>query len=393
MGKITLGYAELASLSVRQEFYANKLCRKYHAVPVLDFTLVPTDECRSVMRKLDVVFRSADSRAGFILMARVHGKNAGGNDLLRFPPGRGEKLSFWMMLRNPDVMNFDDLPTVKEADKIYHFTNQQSDELAPRGDLHLSTAAAGVGGASDRIKKATANYRFHNRTAVAAGTAMVKHILTEREVTPHSLINQSGQCDLMFNLASLPIGKCRLLIDGHTKEEFFYVGAADPGAFGVVELAFSKTHAANYRLVESDRALAKPHPGYTILFPNRKTRWRYTIHLQPNSSLSLEMARLTPAEQAEFFNRLNIVTNDTAITFACASASATDIVFISNTALALQEKYISSSTRDPLSLTLQKCIGVVAKEAVVRSDLSYPATALIDATDSPSVYSDVLLTL
>ncbi len=395
MSNDSFTYVELASVSVKQPFYANKLCKKYLIEPELDFEFLPTDECLSIMRRLNLVFRTFGPIAGFIILARVLGKNGGGDDLLRFPPRQDDKLSFWMKLRNPEVLNFDDLPTGSAPGDIYYFTNRQTDGLAPRNNLHLTAASVGFSGSNDRIKKASANYRYHHLGPAAADSAWVEHVLSGIKVAPDSIINEAGQCDLSFNLASLPLGKCRLIIDGSVEEEFFCVGNAEPGLFGVIELALANTLMSNYRIVEPDRSLARIRPGYSILFPNRKTHWRYTVHLQPNSPLALEMAALSAADKTDFLNRLNVVTNDTTLTFTRAPTSDTDIVFVSDTDLALQEKYISSTstTHDSLSLTLKKYIGVAAKEAEVRSDLSYPTTALIDATALSLIYSDVFITL
>ena len=139
----------------------------------------------------------------------------------------------------------------------------------------------------------------------------------------------------------------------------------------MIELLLANTLDANYRAVEVDRSLVSDRPLYTIPFINRATRWRYTVALKTNSPLFIEMDALTPANKTDFINRLNIVSNDTAINFTQTSASpdGTSFQFVSNTAVALQEKYLSSSsiTKDTLSLTLKKNIGIPA-EAAVRTD-------------------------
>jgi hypothetical protein len=261
--------------------------------------------------------------------------------------------------------------------------------------LPLTHASSGVSGTDDQITKSTANYRFHHTAEVVAGTAVVKHLLSGITVLPDSITNQPGQSDLVFNLYALPIGKCQLIVAGIMKEEFYYVGSLAFQAFGVVELLLSDTLESNYRIIETDRSLTKIRPAYSILLQNRKTLWRYTVHLQPSSPLFLEMKALSTSDKANFLNRLNIVTNDAAITFTRTLASDTDIVFVSDSHLTLQEKYFSSTSvsHDPLNLTLKKYIGVMGKETVVRSDLSYPQTTQIDATTLPSIYSDIFLTL
>ena len=153
--------------------------------------------------------------------------------------------------------------------------------------------------------------------------------------------------------------------------------------------------AANYRVIEADNSLIAARPFYTIEFINRQTFWRYSIHLQNNSPLFLEMAALSAADKAIFLNELNIVTNDTGITFTKTSSTDTAFEFVSDNAVALHEKYNSAS--DPshaiLGLSLKKYIGNAAKEAVVKINLPYPAPGNLNASVLPKIYSDIFLTI
>ena len=98
----------------------------------------------------------------------------------------------------------------------------------------------------------------------------------------------------------------------------------------------------------------------------------------------------------DFINQLNIITNDTAIAFTQTppGPDGKTFQFISNSPIALQEKYLSSSsvTKDTLILTLKKYVGKPA-EAAVKADLQCPSTGGIDATSNPVIYSDILLTI
>jgi hypothetical protein len=367
-------YVELATVAVKNPYYVNGICKTYHVSPVLDFEVVPTNECVAVMKRLDIIFRRDDHGGGFILLGRVSGAIAG-DDLLRFPPQTADTLTFWLKLGNPDLLNFDDLPTKSNSNTFFYFTNQQTDVLALRNNLHLTSASSGVSGTSDSMMRSPSTYRFHHTAEVVAGTAKVTHILSGMEVLPASLVNQTGQSDILFNLSNLPLGTCQLSIGGSVVDEFYHIGNPGFSPFGVIELLLSDALLPNYRIVESDRTLTKTRPAYSILLNNRKTFWRYIIHLQSNSPLFLEMEALLPAEKADFLNKLNIITNDTAITFTRKSATDAEIVFVSDNEQPLQEKYTSATTHDHLSLTLTKYIGVMAKEAVVKSDLSYHRVA------------------
>jgi len=396
MNGIQIKYAELFRLSVEQLFYQNRLYKQNKTEPELDILIAPTDDCLSVMNRLNMVFKNTSINSGFVVLARVAGTNGTGNDLLRFSAGKTDALSFLMVLKNHDAINFDDLPVQPVANNAYYFTNEVNDLAATRNDLHLSKDAAGVDGAHDFIKTSTENYRFHHIAAVAQGTAKVKHVLSGQFVEPTLIVNQGGQSDLTFNLSALPMGKCNLLINNVAQDEFFYLEKyAGQNVFGIIELSLASTLTSNYRIIEPDRSLIAQKPFYTITFNNRKTIWRYTIRLQNTSPLYLEMAALSPADKADFISKLNIVSNDTTITFSRTTITDNEFVFVSDNPLLLQEKYFSSTslTHDALNLTLKKYISDAAKEAAVKSNLPFPQTGMIDASALPQIYSDIFLTL
>lgn len=403
MNGIQIKYAELFRLSVEQLFYQNRFYKQNAVTPELDILIVPTDDCLSVMSRMNMVFKNTNINSGFIVLARVAGTNGAGNDLIKFPARKNDILSFLMILKNHDVINFNDLPVQYSPNKIYYFNNEVTDAAALRNNLHLSKNAAGVDGTNDSVKTSTENYRFHHTATVAQGTARVKHALSGQFVEPTLIVNQGGQSDLSFNLSTLPAGKCELLINNLLADEFYYLERYSTQAvFGIIELSLSDAIASNYRIIESDRSLTSERPLYLISFTNRETFWRYTIHLQNTSPLYLEIAALsTPAEKTDFINHLNIVTNDSTITFSRISNTDTEFVFVSDTEIFLHEKYLSSTSStthgsrivfDPLNITLKKYISDV-NEAAVKSNLPYPSTNSINCSALPKIYSDIFLTL
>ncbi|PZF73394.1 hypothetical protein [Taibaiella soli] len=395
MSVLQVKYAELLSLSVTQLFYQNKVCKKYQAEPILDFQIVPTQETITLLRRLDWVYKPTDTNGGFVIMARVSGDNGSGNDLLRFIPKKGEKLTFGVTLRNYDVINFNDLPIQQTSDELYYFSNQISDNTAARSSLHLTHDTTGVN-SNDIVKFSTSAYSFHSTSPIGAGTAVVKHLLTGATVFAKSLANQNGQADVAFDLSGFASGKCQLLISNVVADEFYYLGSSfiQP-VFGVIEINLSDALDANFRVVESDGSITPDRPQYNILYTNRKTFWRYNIFLQPNSPIVQEMNQLSAADKTDFLSRLNVVTNDTNISFTAVTVNDSQLVFVSAQALPLQENYMSgtSSTPATLTMTLKKYIGNNAKEASVKTNLSFPPTETIDATNLPNIYSNIFLTI
>lgn len=389
---VAFKYAVLASVSVLQPFYIDGVARKSDVGPELDFEIYPTAECVDTMRRLDLLFRRSDRQGGVTVLARVLGKTAGGDDLLRFLPASTDKLTFWMRLRNPNVLNFDELPTALDAASLYYFTNQQTDAAAPRGDLHLTKGAGGVDGNQDRLERSTENYSFHHDAEVAPGTAKVKHLLTGVEATPSTIVNNAGKSDLAFDLHALPVGRCELAIGGAVKDTFYFAPSSEPQEFGLVELVLASSLAANYRSVEPDRSLTSARPGYSIHFANRKTRWRYTVALSPNGPIAADLAKLTSdAERTQYLSHVNVISSDTTMTFSPTTATDQLLVFVSDAEIALREQYIVGAQHKPLSLSLKKNVG--SSDDVVRSDLPYPSNSSIDARAAPPVFSDTFLTI
>jgi len=395
MSGLRIIYKELFSLSVGQDFYQNGVSRKYTHEPFPDLVLVPTEESEMLMRRMDILYRRNDHKAGGTLLARVSGTTMGGNDLLRFKARTEDKLSFYSFLRNADLPGFNDLPVNNDPNRLYYFSNEQTDPLAPRDNLHITTGTAGVNGTVDVVKRSGSNYRYHHSSPVATGTAVVKNVLTGIQTEPASIINQGGQSDLLFDLNILPAGKCQLLISGTLKDEFYFLKQTSINpVFAVVEVMLSQSVQSNYRVVEADQSLTPARPQYKINFLKRKTLWRYTISLSPNSPLARKLAAMNAAQRTIYFSNLKIVTNDTTISFLQTTASGTDIVFESVGPLAFQEKYFSSTslTEEPLIITLKENTGL-PNEAVIKTNLPYPSPGSMNATNLPTIYSEIFITL
>lgn len=395
---INIKYTELCSLSLLQPFYINMYCRKYSIEPIPDFELLPTNECKGIMKKLNFICKNNPVKAGIQILSQVLGKNTGGNDLLRFIPSKYDKLSFWILVRNPDVFNFNDLPLSTQNQDLFYFTNQLNDPSAQRNDLHLSFSSGGANKTADTISGSGSFYKYHHSASVQPGTSKVKHFITGSEIPAASISNQAGESDIYFDLSTLPLGKCKLLINNIEKDIFYHTGSDTlQHIFGVIELSLSTITLANYRMLETDNSLTDVRPAYKVRFPNRPTLWRYTLELGANSPLFLLLDSLTPPLlKADFLNRLNVVTNDTAITFTktYSSPDGRRFQFVSDNPILLREKYYSSSspTNESLNLSLKKWVGIPG-EASVKSDLQIPSMGNIDASNDPLIYTDIFLTI
>ncbi|QEC77990.1 hypothetical protein [Mucilaginibacter ginsenosidivorax] len=394
MATLTVKYSQLLTLSVMQQFYRNGICAAYTTAPKLDFTILPTDECLAFLKAKNMVFKSTDTTGGFTIMARTLGTNLSGNPLLKSRITNTDKLTFFMLLNNPNAVNFDLLPTQLAAGNIYYFSNQVVDNAALRTNLHLSKNKLGVDGNNDQVKKTDVNYKYSFAGVVTTAQAVVKHLLTGLTVNAASVIVQGTNSILTFNLSALPSGRCQLLISNVLIDTFYFLGTmASQPVFGVIELNLAATLPANYRIIETDQSLLPTRPNYTVLFKNRPTFWRYNIQLQTTSPIYLEMAKLTPAQKTDYINQLSITCNDASIKFKLASNTDLSFVFVSLAGIPLQEKYVlsSSATGAPLVFTLYKHI--TTNKTEVKSNLAYPSTGIINASNPPAIYSDIFISL
>lgn len=395
MSGLQTKYNPLFAVTVRQLYYDNKVLARYRSEPQPDFKIVPTAETLQIFRQMDLVFKPAPTTGGFAVYARVGEQTGGGVYPLRYKPAKYAKLSFWLVTAHPALLIFNDLPLQPGSGMYYYFSNRRTDNAAPRNDLHISVAAGGVKGANDLVRFNGSGYTYQSASVVNPGDASVIHRLSGASLEPKTIINDSAGSKLLFDLSAFKSGVCELIISGSTKEQFYY--APEPPAanvFGLVEIDLSATVPANYRVVEPDLTLTPPAPVFSLEFPKRKTTWRYTVALTPNSPLYLEMAALSAPDKADFLNRLNVVTNDTAIKFKKGNVSDTAIEFVSLSPIALQEVYISGSSteHDRLGLALKKYIGNPG-EATVKADLPYPPLTGVNNLQAPNIYSDIFLTL
>lgn len=401
MNAFQVKYAPLFTISVLQQYYLNNLYKDGARDIQPDFDLVPTPGCTATMNRLDYIARAGNPAAGLTVLGRVLGTNMGGDDLLRFKPVAGDKLSFYLMLRNHQAINYNTLPLTISPRRIYYFSNLVGDGAALRNNLHLSLAAAGVHETNDARREQISSYTFEQAGPVAPNSAYVRHIATNTRIEPSSHLFDGATTTLSFRLGNLSSGLCELIIGVAPAVDTFYhnASALPSGAWGVVEIFLSNALAAPYQVVEADYSLLPERPVYTLLFANRPVKWRYTVKLPENSALYKEIDAIPVAvDKSNFISKINIVTNDAAVSFAllppAAGVTPKELVFTSNAVIGFKEKYFSSTLPGkPLKLDLKKNIGVGPPPPVVKANLPHPGAGLINAQSLPDIFSEIFITI
>ncbi len=391
MNGIHVKYSTLFSLGIRQLYYANGIGPGFRISPETDMDILPTEATVATLRRLDMIFKKTDRNAGFTLLANTIGPS-GPNEVLRIAPAKGDRLSFFILFKKASSYHYNLLPIPMPANSLLYFSNEVADGAAPRSNLHLTASATGVNGSVDLMKSSGPVYRYNHNTTLVAGKAKVVH-RSGAVLQPESLINDNGKASLVFNLLSLPEGKCSLVVDGSVVEDFYYTGPLDGlKVTGVIDLSLADVLPANYRIVEPAKQLVPVRPSFTISFPNRKTIWRYIVQMQQSSPLYLQMKDLSPADKILFLNTLKIESNDPDVVFTRSAVTDFTIVFESTQPIALQEKYRTSAVNDPLHINFNRYPGP-GTPTVLKASLPYPATDMINARNPNAVLSEIFLTI
>ena len=387
---IQIKYTEFFTLSLEQLFYTNKTVKDTRIDPELDFEFIVLPESLHLLKRMNLLIRKTYGKPGIVVLAPVKEKNTAGDSLLRYPTKEVDKIGFGIVLKNSDVLNQNDLPLGSYSNKVFYFNNNINDTVAIRSSLHLSRESDGVK-SEDLLKTSGQNYKFHEPAIINSDGVELKHLASGKTFAAQSLVVTEGETDLFFSLTSLPTGKCELRVGGILKDAFYYVGKglAKP-TFAIVEFLLSPVLESNYRIVEPDGSITQQRPRFVITFNNRKTIWRYTFQLHEGSPLFQELAALSDVDKTFFLAHLNIVSNDSGVTFKLKNTSERRLVFESENNLFLKEKYVSSS--GALKLTLEKNLGL-PNQATVKNNLQFPLTKLVDTSIPSFVFSDIFLTI
>ena len=394
MANNSVSYSELFSVSFLLPFYQNGHTAKNDVEPETDYAIHPTRESQDLLDKLDMVMKKDAANGKFTIWARIRGES-GVNKELYFKPAASMQLSFIISLQKPAFVNYTDLPLELEKDKIYYFNNLLADASAPRSELHLNRDPAGVG-LSDTLRKVSHTYRYVHGAAVTEGSVKLRHLKSGLVVSPQSLLNEGGKAFITFGISRFPKGVCEVQIGGAGMETAYHLEApAEQTAFAVLDFSLAVLPLPNYRIIENDGLLTPQRPLYTLLFTNRSTYWRYKVLLQENSPLYQEIEALSPAGKADFYSKLQLVSNDTSVSFSSHVISDKHLEFVSDSELPLQEKYLSTSgtSMEPLILSLKKYRGEPMKEEDVKAYLPYPSIRQLHVNGGAEIYSDILLNL
>lgn len=395
---IQLKYKELLTVDIEHSFYQNKYCAKYKTVPVPDFGIVPTSDSTVLMKRLGMVFRANPEKNGFTVFSQIKDALNADDYLLSVRPTDGSKLVFYLQFKNNNFLNFTDLD-VKNGEILY-VNNRVVDGGASRNDLHLMTDNDQVKTNKDLIKSQGSDYVYEHNAMVAMGTVKVRFLDTNQLIDPTFIQKNPVGSSLIFDLKSLPMGRCQLEIGGVFFDRFYYTGNVE-NIFGIIELYFDNLMPNNYRVLDVNllkfNVLKKDRPLYKIKFANRKTLWKYIIDIQKSGVLQRDLSLLpNPAAKDNYVNKLNLIANDVGIIFTKTSGTGADsrLSFTSNNPIDLKEKFFTSGGTNDLTMKLRKLIGDPSEEDL-KTQLPLPATNISPVKDpilnTVTVYSEVVV--
>lgn len=324
---IAIIYKKIIDLQIWHDYYLGQpdaltaLSADYDSSNLL--TIEPTPDCLQSLKNLRWVFRSQPHGAS--IFASVN-KTITGEFQTQIPIDRLERLTFWLVVRDPDFMNFTNLPLEQTAAKIYYYSNLTGSEassllfltqLLPTYDTKteytLGQLVAQGGKTQEAIKYQKSSPKNFNQKqwqdlpssqyvsaldylprqalsrsdlalANPGDTVRVKLVdINEVETFAVELIapNQhppGSPLAIDLNFTGQDPGLYQLTRNGREVEKFVLI---DPlprrDVFGLVEISLNSSRLTPaFALIEPNagQTLIRPKT-YVIRFKNRLTRWRY----------------------------------------------------------------------------------------------------------------------
>ncbi len=246
-------FQKLFSIKMLHEFYIDKMPRQ--------LKIVPTEECRQVMRNYRLVFKQRE--AGGLVLCR-------GGELgqILFQDNASMKLSFSIQSADAFFINYTDLPLTSTKD-VYYFSNLEEN----------------IGGNQQKLLQK--NEFVYSEDKIAARPPYFNHrfeepISTSRLWVEDAEGNQVWEQDIQLgtlesypiDLRYDPLGKYVLKADGGYSFDFYTLMGNPQLYFGFIDIYLTDNVPLNYQAISEKNIV---NQNYVIHFNNRSTRWRYLI--------------------------------------------------------------------------------------------------------------------
>lgn len=276
-----------------------------------DLCIFPSSICLERMKDLGLLFKPKPH--GFTVIYEAD-RTPEGKFLPRRPITDPVKFTFYLVQKNPCLLNFSNLPLPPPKSKvIYRMHNRQDSVrhnqllLTAHGDSQFLTA-------EDQIQHKPGRFTLSFETSKASVYVELKNERGDL-VEGERIFPQKNRINLPVMLQAHPPGTYTLFLDGK-KDSTFYVDDEIKGRniFGVVEIFHSAGVIEPYQFLDANNLAATK--TYTINIDQRRVFWKYYVVKKHQKAVDSNDLTITSPTTDLIFTRLPDITLSNGLTAA-----------------------------------------------------------------------------
>lgn len=269
---VRIKYTELFEVDVLHDYY--------NSGRSADFIFQPTEACVHLLRRYNLIYKARET--GFSIYSEVNTREEGIK--MKVPFSNMEKFTFLMKLKNPNFVNFSELPLTPALNAFYYFNNL-TNNIAGDGDLLLgSTNSLKSVSETDLIKKIGRFYSYDYSSDQLELAGALKSLDFNQSLQVQER-GKEGHFSFKLDTIPLPEGRGEFWIDGAKQEDFYLAHTSfKEDFFAIVEVFYKDGLSSDYRFMEPDGSIQAK--SYKIKFKSRATTWRYILNKRNGSELS-----------------------------------------------------------------------------------------------------------
>jgi hypothetical protein len=347
-------YTLLFDVEVLHDFYASGRSA--------DFLFQPTESCKAVLKRHNLVFRSKDT--GFDIFSQVDLHKEGLK--MKTPLKDNEKFTFLMKLKNPFFVNFSELSLEPGSGSIYFFNNR-TNNIKNGQPLLVSDKTSKSVTDADILKMTGRYYRIDLADNSNKVTGEIRSLDSGQRIEAEGS-GKKGLFNFNIDTKPLPEGRAEFRLHDSIKDQFYLAhSSVKEDFFGIVEIFYEKGMPAAYRFMQADSAITPRH--YGIRFKSRATIWRYILNKKGKDDFPETISigkKITPA--IHFTRDVN--------------PGPDRMVFFSDAPLKFSQKPVTG-----IRLVNSEADG---EEKVVIANLPNPSASLIKK-EGDKIFADILI--
>jgi hypothetical protein len=350
-------YKALFELEILHSYYQSGKCP--------DMGITPTDDCRSQLNSLGLLF--LPTTYGAKLFAKVTT-----GDIIKNPLPEGLKLTFICWLKKRTFENFTKLNLGKEKTKHYYFNNLVNN-LSSDSLPHLVADLTNQEVTDADLSTFVSNVFSFTHNSNAATLISKLEFIDTGETFQQELNNNKNTFNFSYDLKKTPAGRAKFSVEGINQQVYVANTAEFAGSFGVIEIFYKNSLPPAYQFQKGDLSIETKF--YKIKFVNRATKWRYRITRKYNRSITNVKVEKTGGTPIQFSPLLL-----SPLASPLNSSASGEFVWQSNQALPLHEVPITG-----IKLSDQA-------SKVLIPNLPNPSVEQVKK-EGPDTISDVLITI